>query len=216
MNNRYASLLKDHTLVIGMDSACYTFREDNGRVLREVTDILNCQHEEANTRLVFHLDRIMQVSPTSTVSVRSNDTDVLVLLLCYAGVAHNCTHVWMDVGLSSNNTRRYIATEPSVPKLVDELDPTILSALPGLHAFTGTDFTASFMSKGKQRPLDIMMKHKPFISAFAMLGGHKEPPDETFLTIKHFVCSLYGKTTCTVLTLSAMLCSNTHMHKNTR
>jgi len=46
--------------------------------------------------------------------------------------------------------------------VVDELDPTILHARPEIHVFTGTDFTASFMSKGKQRPLDIMMKHEQY------------------------------------------------------
>ena len=49
------------------------------------------------------------------------------------------------------------------------------------------------MNKGKQRPLDIMMKHEQFISAFAMLGEHHNVPDETVSTIEHFVCSLYGK-----------------------
>jgi len=188
-NNRYASILKDHIVVMGLDGVCYTFRENGGSVFREDTEALNCQHEETDTRLVFHLDHIMQVSPAATMRVRSNDTDVLVVLLCYAGAAHDCPNVWMDVGLSSNNTRRYI----SIPKLVDELESTVLQALPGLHAFTGTDFTASFMNKGKQRPLDIMMKHEQFISAFAMLGEHHNVPDETVSTIEHFVCSLYGK-----------------------
>jgi len=94
MNKRYASNLNGHTVVRGLDDMCYTFREDNGRVLREVTDVLNCQHEEADTR-------IMQVSQTSTMRVTGNDTGVLVLLLCYAGVACNCPNVWMDVVLSS-------------------------------------------------------------------------------------------------------------------
>ena len=139
-NNRYDSILKDHTVVRGFDSVCYTFREDKGTILKEeFTDALNCQYEEADTRLVFHLDRIMPASLTSTVSVRSNDTDVLVLLVCYAGVAHNCPKVWMGGGLSINNTRRYI----SIPKPVDELEHIIQQVLPGLHAFTGTYFTAS-------------------------------------------------------------------------
>ena len=115
------------------------FREDNGKVLREVTDALKFQHEEANVRLVFRLDWIIQLSLTSTVSVRSNNTDVLVLVLCYAGVAHNSPNIWMDMGLSSKNTRQCI----SVPKLVDELDHTILQALPKLHEFPGTDFTTT-------------------------------------------------------------------------
>jgi len=67
------------------------------------------------------------------------------------------------------------------------LDPTILQAIPGLHAFTCKDFIASFMTKGKQRSHDIIVKHEQFISAFAMPGEHKKLHDETFLIIEHFV-----------------------------
>ena len=52
MNNGYTSILKGHTVVMGLLSVCYTFREDNGSVLGEVTHTLKCQHEEADTRLV--------------------------------------------------------------------------------------------------------------------------------------------------------------------
>lgn len=186
---RYAIILKDHTIFMGLDNICYSYKEEDGRVIRENAETLYCHHEEADTRLVYHLDKITQASPSLNVSVRSNDTDVLVLLLCYASSVHDCPNVWMDVGLSSNNSRRYI----SIPSLVHHLGPNVLQALPGLHAFTGTDFTSSFMSKGKQRPLEIMMKHDEFITSFAELGKHKNVPDDVFHTIEHFVCSLYGK-----------------------
>lgn len=50
-------MLKDHTAVVGLDNVCYAFREE-GSVLRDNTDILNYQHEEADIRLVFHLDQV--------------------------------------------------------------------------------------------------------------------------------------------------------------
>ena len=56
--------------------------------------------------------------------------------------------VWMDVGLSSNNTRRYIY----ISQLTHKLDSNVLKALPGINAFTGCDYTASFLqrkTKGK-------------------------------------------------------------------
>ena len=58
------------------------------------------------------------------------------------------------MGLSSSNTRRYI----HVSKLATTLDANVLKTLPGYHAFTGSDFTAAFMNKGKVRPFDIMYK----------------------------------------------------------
>ena len=48
--------------------------------------------------------------------------------------------VWVDVGLSSSNTRHYI----NISQLVGYLDVAIVDALPVLHAFTGSDDSASF------------------------------------------------------------------------
>ena len=69
----------------------------------------------------------------------------------------------MDVGLSSNNTRRYI----NISQLVGYLDVAVIDALPALHAFTGSDYSASFMHKEKLRPLDLVIKHSTFTAAFA-------------------------------------------------
>ena len=63
--------------------------------------------------------------------------------------------VWMDFGLSSNNTRNiYIY----ISQLVDHLPQDLIDALPALHAFTGSDYTASMMNKGKLQALELMMK----------------------------------------------------------
>ena len=60
----------------------------------------------------------------------------------------------MDTGLSSNNTRRYF----NISQLVGHLDRNTTNALPALHAFTGSDYTAAFMSKGKLKALQLIMK----------------------------------------------------------
>ena len=89
------------------------------------------------------------------MSVRSNDTYVLVLLLYHVACdlrAENKPSVWMDVGLSSTNTRRYI----NISNMVHHMPPASLDALPGLNAFTGTDFKSSIMNKGKVKALELM------------------------------------------------------------
>lgn len=40
------------------------------------------------------------------IVVRSSDTDVLVILLTHSHVIH--PQLWLDVGVSTNNSRRYI------------------------------------------------------------------------------------------------------------
>ena len=191
-----------------LDSACYTLGKDYGRVLREVTDALNCQQKEADIRLMFHLDLIMQISPISTVSVRSNGTDVLVLLVCYAGVAHNCPNLWMDVGLSWNNIGRYIC----ILKLVDYLDPTIIQGLPGLHAFATSFIFHSVIYQ--QRKTKTPWYHSETWTIHCGICDSRESQKYAmkFTENRAFCVSCTENTTSTVLKLSAMLCSNTHMH----
>ncbi len=146
---------------------------------------LMCQHEEADTRIMWHIGHISQSQPECNVSVRCDDTDVLIILLAHD--AESSVRVWMDVGKSSNNTRRYI----DVSSLADHLGVDLCKALPGLHAFTGCDYTAAFYRKGKFRPLTIM--EKGFVSTLKKLD-EQEHVDQTLVAeLESFVCSLYGK-----------------------
>ena len=56
------------------------------------------------------------------------------------------------MGLHTNNTLRYVKKN----KLHQELGNSFCVALPGFHAFTGRDYTASFNRKGKIRPLKLL------------------------------------------------------------
>ena len=96
--------------------------------------------------------------------------------------------VWMDVGLSSNNSRRYI----NISEIMSHMDDAVIQALPGLHAFTGCDYTSSFLNKGKIKPMELMLKNDMYIEAMAKLG---ECPDVTLDIVKdieRYVCALYG------------------------
>ena len=80
-----------------------------------------------------------------------------LISLCsfYIIVADSPTpQVWMDAGLSGKNTRRYISTQ----KLMQDMDSETDDALPGLHALTGSDYTAAFMGKGKVRSFKLLIK----------------------------------------------------------
>ena len=96
--------------------------------------------------------------------------------------------VWMDVGLSSNNTRLYI----NISQLVGYLDVAVIDALPALHAFTGSDYAASFTNKGKLRPLDLVIKHPTFTAAFASFGRSDMVEETVTADIEKFTCTLYG------------------------
>ena len=188
---RYVETLNNHELYLGLEEECYNYTVVNGNVHRKEIASLSCCHEEADTRIIFHLHQIITQMPQHSVSVRSNDTDVLVLLLYHVACdsrAENKPRVWMDVGLSSTNTRRYI----NISNMVQHMSPASLDALPGLHAFTGTDFTSSFMNKGKVKALELMLKNKSHMDVLAKLGESTEVSPDVLCGLETFVCALYG------------------------
>lgn len=81
--------------------------------------------------------------------------------------------------------------------------------MPGLHAFTGCDFTASFYRKGKVKAFKILEYNTKgtFIKFFRNLATREEP----YQTAAGFLCSLYGMTGMTDVneTRHAKLCQMT-------
>jgi hypothetical protein len=185
MHDRYADVLVGHKVYLALDNNCFCFTSN----VRTTIPALTSYHEEADTRMVFHLHSIIQEAEVANITIRSNDTDVLVILLYYLSRQDTNIRIWLDAGLSSNNTRRHI----SINDLVTTIDSGVLKALPGLHAFTGCDYTASFLNKGKIKPLELMMKNDEFKTFFAELGACEVLSDEIIRNCERFVCHLYGK-----------------------
>ena len=183
----YASQLEGHGIYFGLDDICYLFREESGRVVREIVPELRCLHEEADTRMVLHAQHISQKMDNPNIILRCSDTDVLVIFLYQA--IYIAAHIWMDVGHSGTNTRRYI----DVSALARRLGVDLCNALPAIHAFTGCDYTAAFMRKGKARPFDVAERSDKFLAAFSELGTSSDISTSVTDAVEEFVCILYGK-----------------------
>ena len=65
-----------------------------------------------------------------------------------------------------------------------ELTVPICEALPSVHVFIGSDYTASFMRKAKWKPFEIMKSSENFISALNQLGSSE---------VEGYVCEMYGR-----------------------
>ena len=185
--NADSNTLAGHHVYLAVDDVCHHYTVQQGIVLHEEVADLACAHEEADTRIVFHLSTLLP-NDNLTVAVRCSDTDVFVLLLYHISQMSHKPLVWMDVGLSANNTRRYI----NISQLADHMDKEVIQALPALHAYTGSDYTASFMNKGKIRPFDLMKKNQRFVNAFACLGRSDKVDDNTMVEIEKFTCCMYS------------------------
>ena len=92
---------------------------------------LYSNHEEADSRMIFHLKSL---SGRNNIVVRTNDTDVLVIILSNMDKLNASSQIWLEVGVSS---------------LYTHLGSPLCASLAGFHAFTGCDYTASFSRRGK-------------------------------------------------------------------
>ncbi len=72
------------------------------------------------------------------------------------------------------------------------LGSDIVSALVGLHPFTGCDSTSAFKGKGKWKALKTMLNDPMYIRVFNELGQEWTVPDVVIQELELFVCELYG------------------------
>ena len=75
---------------------------------------------------------------------------------------------------------------------METIFPGLPVALPGLHSFTGSDYTAAFYWEGKVAPLRLLMKEDglEWIKAFRKMSL---PTFNLEADIEGFVCALYGR-----------------------
>lgn len=130
----YGDIILNKKFYITTDDKCYLFIISNGLIKCEEVLKLYCLQEEADTKITFHLNLIENQS--SNVVIQAIDTDLLVIIL---GNMHNFEklNVWLEVGRTSNNSRRYI----DASKIYKKLGNQICSSLPAFHALTGCDYT---------------------------------------------------------------------------
>ena len=74
---------------------------------------------------------------------------------------------------------------------MEEKQMALAAAMPGLHTFTGCDFTAAFYRQGKTKPLEMLEKYTEGtrVQFFSSMTSEEEP---THKKDEEFVCSLYG------------------------
>ena len=113
-------------------------------MFREDVADLRTNHEEADTLICRHVRYLANTNEHENVLVRASDTDVAVILISHAST-FSCT-IWMDVG--TQNNRRFV----NISAIANAIGVQMSKALPGFHAYTGTDYTAAFYKKGKKRP----------------------------------------------------------------
>ena len=185
-NDSYVTVINDKQVFINSGDTCYKFYVYENEVHREEVATLYSRHEEADSRLIFHLFNLS--SHLKKVIIRCSDTDILIIALGVFDRIVDDKKVWIDCGKTSDNSRRYV----SVNKIYNHFGSNVCKALPALHALTGSDFTSCFSKKGKDKPLKKLVQSKEMQNFLMVLGRTEILEENLFSKIEKVVCFLYG------------------------
>lgn len=110
---------------------------------------LACNHMEADTRIIFHVNELQLRHTDLQIIVESPDTDVFILLLSHYKNFYSKPFIWFYTGRTDKKIdhRRFIP----IHKLYEDLGPQKSSALITLHAVSGCDTVSSFHYIGKKK-----------------------------------------------------------------
>lgn len=149
---------------------------------------LSCNHEEADTRLIVHLNE--ESRSFENIVVQSDDTDVLVVVLYYVAVFSELFRdkkIYVQTGHFNQTTNklRYI----DVNSIASKLGSDFCSYLPAIHALTGCDTTSAIFKIGKKTAFDVAWKKKEQITNFSKF--HESNLEDVLRMSRNFVTKLY-------------------------
>ena len=155
-SNEAANFIKNKEIYISYDK-CYKYTVNNSLVTLSIIGDYKCNHEEADTKFAFFLNKI---EGPENVLVRCGDTDILVILLGNMSHFDESINIWLLFG--TGNNIRYI----NVNAIFAELEADVYTALPAL---TGCGFNPAFFRKAKNKPFGLLLKNNDYQKAFSTL-----------------------------------------------
>jgi hypothetical protein len=170
------------------DKDVYITADDQVRHVGHGAPMKQCNHEEANTRVLVHILHALQSS--SVGMIHTGDTDVVVILLSnfhHIRTDNPASEIW--ISFKSGKTTRML----SLNNIASNLGTTMCKAMALFHAFTGSDSTSSFKFKGKRYCCKLMDAVPSILEQFATVV---DSPFETSPKLNelasNFVCRLYS------------------------
>jgi hypothetical protein len=147
-----------------------------------------CNHEEADTRVIVHLLHALQTS--SLGMVHTGDTDVVIILLSnfhHIMALNPAAEIW--ISFKARKTTKII----SLNTIATNLGTTTCKAMALFHAFTGSDSTSSFKFKGKRYCCKLMHEVPSLMEEFATIVETSFQISPRLIEVAtNFVCRLYS------------------------
>ena len=149
--SKYASCLDGKVLCVAVNNNCFHLSSLDGQTVGSaLMDALEFSHEEANTRLLLHVQHAVESQPSSIV-IRSPDTDVAVLC-CHA---QEQIPIPLQFRTGTKQSTRFIDILATCSQLPDGM----AAISPALHALTVFLFFIFLLNATKiwsGRPLVVM------------------------------------------------------------
>ena len=185
-----AFLDPDKELYVTANDKCW--RLTNSTV--EMASSLHSNQEEADTKMLLHAQHA-SLHGFQKIVINTPDTDVFIITLsCLSPITSD---LFLQTG--KRDKRRIINLQAIKESLDGEIPETeeysiddFMSALPGLHSFTGCDSTSAFSGKGKVKALKLMINSARFVTLFQHLGTSWDLEEEINKELEIFTCRLYG------------------------
>ncbi|CAH3151254.1 unnamed protein product [Porites lobata] len=153
---------------------------------KNVSRLTPCTHEEADTRIILHLEDAV-TEGFNKISIRTVDTDVVVLAVA-AAQRHRNTEIWIAFG--TGKSFRFLAAH----EMARILGPDRCIALPMFHAFTGCDTVSFFGGRGKRTAWDTWRSYNDITLIFVSLANTPESVESSVTSLERFVILLYDRT----------------------
>ena len=154
----------------------------------------NCNHEEADTRMVVHLINALENGLNSIV-VRTVDTDVIVILISeFHTIQEVCPEADILIAFGTGKNIRYY----HINTVCGNLGRDKSRSLPAFHAFTGCDTNSSFFGKTKKSAWEAWNSFPGVNEAFLHIVQNPfefvDSESPHFKVLEHFTVILYDRT----------------------
>eukprot|EP00794_Sanderia_malayensis_P002234 gene2234-2545_t len=160
---------------------CHLISKEECKVVEELAS----NHEEADTKVVFLLDHVLQrYGQHSRVILRSPSDDVDIPIIVYGNQLDTDLRIFLDNG--TGNSRKVLDMNSS------QLSSVQKRGIIGFHALTGNDYVSSFFGKGKASCYKIYTKFPHLQAAFCNLGNLFTVDEQTKVALREFICKVYG------------------------
>ena len=169
-SDKHAPLFKSRKILFVCEESCYSLSSQDS-TCTDCQPIVNLEssQEEADTRIVLHIDYVLKSNSNCNIVVRSTDTDVFILLLyfyCAQFKSSNLENLLFDSGVGDK--RKLV----NIGKIASSYPRNLMLALPGFHAFSGCDSTSAFTRQGKLKPFRLLEGNPKYHTSFQSLGSY--------------------------------------------